>query len=147
MKATAIAVQTLAVLAISIASAHARLDWDAHARNAVAIARLQQPIGESVLALVRAAMSQVSRSGTGNGTNAAHALDYNTAAASLAAYVILECLFPDQQPGLEYELAVTLADFPETQQKADALVQGRQVATEVLRSAAQVCGSGLKARL
>lgn len=146
MKTTAIALQACAVLAISIASADARLDWSSHAENAIATARLEGAAAESALALVRTAMSKASGQGNGNGATGAAATGHHVAATSVAAYVILACLFPGQQPALEAELAVTLADFAETRQKADALAEGRRAASELLRSAARSCGTGVAAR-
>lgn len=146
MKTTAIAMQAFAALAISISSADDRLDWNAHARNAIATARLEGGAAESAQALVRAAMSEASKRGNANGANGATATDHDVAAASVAAYVILECLFPEQQPALEAELAVALADFPETRQKAVALSAGRSAATDLLRSKSQACGTNLQAR-
>lgn len=81
------------------------------------------------MTLVRTAMS-----------NSSPAADYPAAAASVAAYVVLECLLPDQQPGFEMALAADLAGVPETDRKAAALAAGRQAATQLLRSTSQPCG-------
>ena len=140
MKTTSIAVHVSAVLAISIVSANAGVNWTAQAKDAIAGAALQRDAAESALALVRTAMSEASKQGAGNGNNGSTAVvDHHAAAASVAAYVILECLFPERRPRLGIALAVDLADFPETDQKAVALAEGRRAATELLRSSAQPC--------
>ena len=59
-------------------------------------------------------------------------IDYGAASAAVAAYVVLECLFPEREPDLAVTLAVKLADFPETDAKAAALAHGRRLATEML---------------
>ena len=117
----------LAVSMLAVGSAHAATDWSTHARNAVETARLSGEASRQALALVDTAMRKA----------------HDPAAAAVAAYVVLECLFPDQEPALVAELAVSLSHYPETQEKADALAHGRRVATAMLRSSATTCGGSL----
>ena len=116
MKTTAIA---FALSTLLLSNAHAGLGWETHARTAVETARLERDASRHALALVEKAMREAS--------------------AAVAAYVVLECLFPEQEQALGAELAVSLAAFPETQAKADALALGRRTATELLRSSGQAC--------
>lgn len=140
MKNIRIALQALAVIAISMSSAQARIDWTTQAIDVVEAAGLKGDSAREALGLVRTAMLEASHnSGNGgNGGNGASGLDYHAAAAYVAAYAVLECLFPTWRPRLESALAVDLADLPETDEKATALVHGRRIATQLLH--ATPCG-------
>jgi len=61
-----------------------------------------------------------------DGGNGATQISLANAARAVAAYVVLEHFYPDEQPGLEADLAIALADIPESQAKADALAAGRR---------------------
>jgi hypothetical protein len=50
----------------------------------------------------------------------------------VAAYVVLEKLYPEQQPEFERLLAIELANVPESQAKADALARGREAGLRML---------------
>ena len=94
-------------------------------------ARAPQSECEKGFALVQAAMRTAAAPASGNRPGGGgDAL--SRAAAAVAAYVVLERLYPEQQEDLEVKLAVVLADVPESQAKADALAHGRRVATELL---------------
>lgn len=115
-------------LAICIGSAEARVDWIRNAEDAIRIARLDPVAARSAMSIVRAAMAQT------------EPVAYREAAASLAAFIVLECMFPERQAQLETDLAVDLADYPETDMKAAALAQGRRMGNELLASPGLACG-------
>lgn len=140
MKTLRIALQALAVIAISTSSAQARIDWTAQAAHVVEAAGLRDDAAQAALGLVRMAMIEASRHSRNgaNGANGSSVPDHHAAAAYVAAYAVLECLFPKWRPGLEGALAVDLADFPETDEKAAALAHGRRIATQLLH--ATPCG-------
>jgi len=110
-------------------------DWIAQAQAACTFAKQSPAQCESATAIVRRAMDATrNANGNGNGShgsNGGHS-QLEMAAQAVAAYVVLESLYPEQQPEFENRLAVVLADIPESQAKADALARGRRVASETL---------------
>jgi hypothetical protein len=123
-------------LSLFSASAAMAADWIARTHEACSVAGDAGSKCDNAVTLVRAAMAAAvpatsGGNGNGNGTSAHHALD-EAAAAAVAAYVVLERLYPEQQPEFEMRLAIALADVPESQAKADALARGRRVASEIL---------------
>jgi hypothetical protein len=107
------------------------MDWIEQAQSACRSAKQSAPQCETSTAFVRRAMEAVRANG-GNGSNGGHS-PLEAAARSVAAYVVLEALYPEQQPEFENRLAIALANVPESQAKAEALARGRQVATEMLQ--------------
>ena len=99
-----------AALALAAFDSHAA-DWLARASKACEIARDSPQGCEKSRTLVSSAIA---------------------AASAVAAYVVLERLYPDQQADFEVMLAVAVADIPESQAKADAMARGREAATRVL---------------
>ena len=129
---------------LATAAATARVDtameWNQRAMAAITTAKQSLSEAAKTMVAVQAAMSgAVNALGQGNGSNTgAHSVESSRSAASaIAAFAILEHLFPDQLPELEVWLAVSLADIPESQAKADALVVGRKAANEILGRGAQ----------
>lgn len=130
----------IAALALALSCAAAQADmthhWTALARLAIDTAG--EPTAQSARGaqLVHEAMrraDQAARSANGSGNNAGgNSTQRREAAVAIAAYAILEQLYPEQQIDLEAKLAVSLADLPENAAKAEGLVIGRRAATEVL---------------
>lgn len=133
---TATCAATLALLSSWSAEAQP-IDWIERARVACSQAG-DPPAGcERGISLVRAAMGAARGASNGaNGSNGSggHAA-LLAAAEGVAAYVVLERLYPDQQAEFEARLAVALSDIEESQAKADALAKGRRAATELLGAA------------
>jgi len=99
------------------------IDWNDRAARACRQANVASTQCAERAALVRQAMAAASE---GQGR------EFSGAAEALAAYVVLERLYPAAQPGLEVDLAVAAADFPECQAKADAFAAGRRAAESML---------------
>jgi hypothetical protein len=121
-------------LSLFCASAATAADWIALTEQACTTAGEAPLKCASSLALVRTAMSAAAPTtdGGGNGNGASGHPMLDEGASAVAAYVMLEHLYPDQQPEFEMRLAVALSDIPESQAKADALERGRRAATQIL---------------
>lgn len=117
------------ILTTAIGQAHAGVDWTRHAQDAAGSSGLESQSAQGVIALTRVAVSRAAPGG------------YRAAAASMAAFVVLECFFPERRLGLEIALAADLADYPETDQKASALQHGRREGEELIRSSGRTCGA------
>jgi hypothetical protein len=105
------------------------IDWIERARAACSLAGDPPTSCERGISLIRQAMGAARGASSGtNGSGGNVAL--LAAAEAVAAYVVLERLYPDQRADLEARLAVALADIEESQAKADALARGRRAATE-----------------
>lgn len=65
-------------------------------------------------------------------TESADAAERHDAAVAVAAFVVLERLFPEQREGLEWQLAVSFSRIPESAAKAEGAAIGRKVALEML---------------
>ncbi len=137
MKTKALAVSLLLATAALAVRAETVTEWDRRAARASATAN--QPVEEAArtIAMVRAAIADAiaPANGSNGGNGATGPVPRGTvrsAAAAMAAFAVLEHVFPDQLPDLEVVLAVNLADVPESQEKADALVRGRKAAAEIL---------------
>lgn len=132
----------IAALALALSSAAAQADmtgnWTAVARLAIHTAG--EPAAQSARGaqLVQEAMrraDQAARSANGSGNSAGgESTQRREAAVAIAAYAILEHLYPEQQIDLEVKLAVSLADLPENAAKAEGFVIGRRSAAEILGS-------------
>lgn len=127
---SAFAAITLSIASLNASSSDATASHWTPAFQGCA-ARTPQSECEKGFVLVQTAMRSAAAPASGSKfTEGADLL--GRAAAAVAAYVVLEHLFPEQQADLEVKLAVVLADVPESQAKADALARGRRVATELL---------------
>jgi hypothetical protein len=51
---------------------------------------------------------------------------------AVAAFAVLEHLYPDQRDSLEAQLAVSFSHIPETAAKAEGAAIGRTLANEIL---------------
>jgi len=132
----------IAALALALSCAVAQADmtgnWTAVARLTIHTAG--EPAAQSARGaqLVQEAMlraDQAARSANGTGNSArGESTQRREAAVAIAAYAVLEHLYPEQQVDLEVKLAVALADLPENAAKAEGLVIGRRSAAEVLGS-------------
>ena len=129
MKARIAALLTTTLLASNAFA----IDWNARAVRACGVGRTVPGECQGHIALVRDAMTAASQAYGRNGGNGnGHGESLVDAARAVAAYVVLERLYPDAQEGLEMELAASLASFPESQAKADALAAGRRAAESLL---------------
>jgi hypothetical protein len=120
--------KTAALSAALVASNAFAVDWSDRADRACRDARLSETECSGQVATVRGAMDAARRAYSTKDDSGSLA----TAASAVAAYVILERLHPDLQPGFEAELAVALSHFPESQAKADALAAGRRAGESIL---------------
>lgn len=121
----------IALFALAVAGEAHAVDWIHRAR--VLSQDSGRPAAEAVraVALVQNAISDARSASRSNGGNGGSA-QVESATVAMAAYAVLERLFPERQLDLEIDLAVALADVPESQAKADALVTGRRVAAALL---------------
>ena len=110
-------------------------EWNKRAETATVAAKQTPAESARTIATVQSAMAAATISlQHGNGFDAAASSRdaARSTASAIAAFAILEHLCPDQHLDLEIWLAVSLADIPESQAKADALVVGRKAANEIL---------------
>jgi hypothetical protein len=120
------------------ARADVMANWTSIAVDAARDARVSTATAERGLALVNEAMRAAAGvrdgngNGNGNGSPAGH--ERSDAAAAVAAFVVLESLYPDQRDDLEARLAVTFSRIPETDAKAEGAAAGRRIASELLRA-------------
>ena len=59
-------------------------------------------------------------------------VEVSVAAVAIAAFVVLEQLYPDQREELESRLAISFSHVPEIDAKAEGAALGRKVASEML---------------
>ena len=137
---TKLKLASAALLFLACTQAAHAVDWIERAEAAAQVARQSRAEADRTVALVRIAVTNARNASGTNGSSGSNGSNGSPSATTLAqsaaeaisAYAVLEHLFPDQQPELEIKLAVALADIPESQAKADALVLGRAVANEIL---------------
>jgi hypothetical protein len=110
--------------------------WTSIAIDAARDARVSNAAAERGLALVNEAMRAAAgaRDGNGNGNGSSAGHERSDAAAAVAAFAVLEALYPDQRDNLEARLAVTFSRIPETDAKAEGAAAGRRIASELLRA-------------
>ena len=130
-------------LAIALASLSVRADvtvqWTSIAAETLRHAQEGAVAAERSLAAVRHAMTTArsSENGNGNGNGNGHGgsaaeSQRRDAAVAVAAFAVLETLYPAQREALETQLAVTFSHIPETAAKAEGAAQGRRIAKDVL---------------
>jgi hypothetical protein len=71
------------------------------------------------------------RKGSGESHSAAQR-ERCDAAVAVAAFAVLESLYPEQREHLEARLALAFSHIPETPAKAEGAVLGRRIADEIL---------------
>lgn len=124
-------------IALALAALSARADvaaqWTSIATETVRQALEAPAAAQRGLAAVREAMSAVRAGGNGNGSSAADDQRRDSATA-VAAFAVLEALYPAQREALEAQLAVTFSHIPETAAKAEGAALGRRIATDVVRA-------------
>lgn len=130
----------LAALALAFVTSAARADatarWTAIAADTARHAQADPVAAERVLAVVREAMATARSAGNGNGNgdgDPAAGTESRDAAVAVAAFAVLETLYPAQRENLEAELAITFSRIPETDAKAQGAAHGRRIAAELLR--------------
>ena len=123
-----------ALLSIAVVPVNAA-DWLDRTVHACTFAQAPSSDCARATQLVRTAMAAANHAGNGRNGASDHDSVLERAASAVAAYVVLERHFPDQEPEFERLLAIQLADIPETQQKADALARGRGAAEKLLAGA------------
>lgn len=128
-----------ALFSIALVSTSAvATDWSECAARACRAAKLTDPQCHEQATILRTAMDaakQAFESNDGDGADGgtrSGQVSLASAASAVAAYVVLERFHPEEQPGLEVNLAVMLADIPESQAKARALAAGRRAGESVL---------------
>lgn len=131
----------LATLAIALGSTCANADVSARWSNIAAEtsrdAHEAPAVAERNIAAVRKAMAAAGAAGNGNGNGNAGGkarAERRDAAVAVAAFAVLETLYPAQRESLEAQLAVTLSYVPETSAKAQGAAEGRRMAMEVMRT-------------
>jgi hypothetical protein len=132
--------RTLVALAITFGSlaahADATTEWVAIAASSAQEA-LQPPRTaarslRTVQAAVDAAAAIARNRRNGRHESPSAAAERHDAAVAVAAFAVLEHLYPDQRDGLEARLAVSFSRIPESAAKADGAVIGREVANKML---------------
>jgi hypothetical protein len=135
----------LACAVLTLSSLAARADvaeqWMSIARETIRASPRPAAVAQANLASVRDALDAVARSGNGhtNGNGNGHsdglskaASERKDAGVAVAAFAVLESLYPEQREELESRLAVTFSRIPETDAKAEGAVLGRRIAGEIL---------------
>lgn len=126
--------RTLVALAITLGSLAARADvtaeWAAIAASSAQEARQSPQAAARSLRTVQEAIAKAAaaaRNGSPGSTAERH-----DAAVAVAAFAVLEHLYPDQRENLEARLAVSFSRIPESAAKADGAAIGRMVTNEML---------------
>lgn len=126
--------RTLVALVITLGSLAARADvtteWMAIAASSAQEARQSPQAAARSLRTVREAIAKAAAA-TRNGSPTA-AAERHDAAVAVAAFAVLEHLYPDQRESLEARLAVSFSRIPENAAKADGAAIGRMVTNEML---------------
>lgn len=143
MKADRSLTTLLAGITIALASAAVRADvtaqWTSIAAHTVRHAAEEPAKAERVLRAVReavqAAAGRSAANGSGNGGSATEA-QRRDAAVAVAAFAVLEILYPAHRESLEAQLAVTFSHIPESDAKAEGAALGRRIANDVVRGIA-----------
>lgn len=134
---TLVAAVSLAVASLG-AIADVTVQWTSIAADTIRDAKQPSAAAERSLGTVMEAIAAAKRSGNGssngNGGSAADS-ERRDAAVAVAAFAVLESLYPDQRESLDARLAVTFSYIPETDAKAEGAAMGRRIATELLRAA------------
>jgi len=131
--------RTLVALAITLGSMAAHADvtteWTAIAASSTQDEQSPQTaarnLGTVQKAVAAAAAAAKNRRNGGNESSSA-AANRHDAAVAVAAFAVLERLYPDQRESLEVRLAVSFSHIPENAAKADGAAIGQEVANELL---------------
>jgi len=91
-------------------------------------------VGQAIARALADTLSCGYREGNGNGDSVAQR-ERRDAAVAVAAFAVLESLYPEQREHLETRLALAFSYIPETPAKAEGAVLGRRIADEVLAAA------------
>ena len=138
MKRTSIVAALLASLLVGAGSARAEVadEWTRISRVIVSQSKADASARRAMLELAADAIAQARGYGNGDNGNGAHggaSIERRDAAVSVAAFVVLERLVPEQREELESRLALTFSRIPETDAKAEGAVLGRGIAARVLK--------------
>lgn len=127
--------RTLVALAITLGSLAARADvtaeWAAIAASSAQEARQSPQAAARSLRTVQEAIAKAAAAAARNGSPGSTA-ERHDAAVAVAAFAVLEHLYPDQRENLEARLAVSFSRIPESAAKADGAAIGRMVTNEML---------------
>lgn len=123
-------------LACFAAYADVSAEWRSIAAHTIRNARASPDASERDLAIVMHAMAAAQRGANGqsNGSGRPSWAEGQDAAVAVAAFAVLEALYPDQREDLESRLAITFSHIPETAAKAEGASLGRRTAQEALRA-------------
>ena len=137
---TRLAVAVAFCLAALPTRADVTAKWSSIAADAVRAARENPASADRSLAAVRDAMAAARGSGNGNGNGHVSAADSERrdAAQSVAAFAVLEALYPEQRENFEMELAIAFSRIPETAAKAEGAALGRRIAAETIRNGREI---------
>jgi hypothetical protein len=126
--------RTLVVLAITLGSLAARADvtaeWAAIAASSAQEARQSPQAAARSLRTVQEAIAKAAAAARNASPGAA--AERHDAAVAVAAFAVLEHLYPDQRESLEARLAISFSRIPENAAKADGAAIGRLVTNEML---------------
>ena len=140
MKTRAIVAATLLCVAAIDLRADVADEWTSIAVNTQRDAREKPASAERRLAAVDQAIalalastrSPATGNGNGNGqVGGQH--DLRKAAVAVAAFAVLENLYPEQRENLDASLALALSRISESAAKAEGAALGRRLGEEVLR--------------
>lgn len=128
-------VATALILGGTAAQADVGTRWTAVACNTVRSAQEAPAAAEQRLGAALEAIAAARRGERANGTGGdpKAASEHRDAAIAVAAFAVLESLYPDERESLEAELAVSMSFIAETQAKADGAQLGRRLANEIVR--------------
>jgi hypothetical protein len=128
-------VATALILGSTAAQADVGTRWTAVACNTVRSAQEAPAAAERRLAAALEAISAARRGEgeNGNGGSPKALSEHRDAAVAVAAFAVLESLYPDERESLEADLAVSMSFIAETQAKADGARLGRRLASEIVR--------------
>src|SRR5688572_14919163 len=88
--------------------------------------------GATVGRAIALALAGTGGNGNGNGTSDSAHHERREAAVAIAAFAVLESLYPAQREHLDSHLALAFERIPETAAKAEGAALGRRIATEIL---------------
>lgn len=132
--------RSLVALLIAVGSISAQADvtdeWTAIAANLAQEARQSpQTAADNLRAMqeaVAAAAAAAKNAHNVRNESPRVAAERHDAAVMIAAFAVLEHLYPNQREGLEASLAVSFSHIPESAAKADGAAIGRMVANAML---------------
>jgi hypothetical protein len=96
-------------------------------------------VGQAIIRALAATAASANGNGNENGAGGLAAQrQRRDAAVAVAAFAVLESLYPEQREQLETRLALAFSYIPETLAKAEGAALGRRIANEVLAASVDI---------